>query len=877
MIPDHEVLRRIGGGAYGEVWLARGVTGALRAVKVVWRDDFEDERGFEREFEGILKFEPVSRDHPALMNILHVGRGSGEPPFYYCVMELGDDVRNGREINPIDYEPRTLRGDVRAAAGKPLEVRTCIDVGLRLSEALEHLHEAGLAHRDVKPSNVIFVGGKAKLADIGLVAARGQRTFVGTEGFVPPEGPGSARADVYSLGKVLYECATGMDRLDFPESPDELPQGADLKLWQELNRVICEVCEPHASRRRIQTAAELAEALRTLKRGRRPRLGTRLGTLVTTVLVGVVLLVGGWEALRKSPWGTWINPGRVPVEEPGTPGIGKVRITSYPEGADVFDEDGLRIGTTPTAQMDVAVGERVCVTVRKEGFRPFVIDAIIGSEALEETITLWREMEVYAPPEEGQPWVDHVGMRYQPVNSHHVASSLVPVEIWRQFVDDSGWKGKSGSIELTESGEKVTVAVVAADAAADYCEWMTDEGVRLGYLTEDFLVRPGWEETADLSRLPEEQRAAGMRPFRPVVEPIRYATLVIKTEPAGAEVYIDGVPVGSTAGKLEIGRLRPEVVQVQILLEGYLTKTFQIELGPNQRVERSELLEPNQSVVMTRPWENGLGMRFVPVDKDLMASVWETRVRDYDEYAQKGDGIPPLKPYFEQAPDHPVVYVSRDEAQAFCRWLTSRERNADRITLSHEYRLPTDLEWSLLVGLRDDADATPAERSARAWPSFPWGPGALWPPGPLTGPVGNLADEAALRMPGISPDRVITGYDDGFAATAPVGSFPANSRGLFDLSGNVHEWVSSDYGQRSSLAVLRGGGWNTYEEENLYSGARNTAPPTGHDNIYGFRVMLARVPAEPPPETGDESLFSDGNVDPETGESIETDEESNDG
>jgi hypothetical protein len=53
VIPDHEVLRKVGGGAYGEVWLARGVTGALRAVKVLWREDFEDERSFEREFEGI--------------------------------------------------------------------------------------------------------------------------------------------------------------------------------------------------------------------------------------------------------------------------------------------------------------------------------------------------------------------------------------------------------------------------------------------------------------------------------------------------------------------------------------------------------------------------------------------------------------------------------------------------------------------------------------------------------------------------------------------------------------------------------------------------------------------------------------------------------
>jgi serine/threonine protein kinase/tetratricopeptide (TPR) repeat protein len=303
-VPDYELLQRIGSGAYGEVWLARSkATGALRAAKIVWRHRFEDERPYQREFEGIQKFERISREHPSQLALFHIGRNEAEGYFYY-VMELADAVQNPKSQigNPREsrtpkseetsdneqilarhaaarpgesgvrasdsYAPHTLRADL--AHGR-LPAARVLELGLALAEALAHLHRHGLVHRDVKPSNVIFAHGRPKLADIGLVTdASDTCSIVGTEGYLPPEGPGTPRADLFALGKVLYEAAMGLDRREFPKLPSEIRTWPDKRLVFELNEIVLKCCADD-TRERYQSVEVMQADLLLLSAGRSVR------------------------------------------------------------------------------------------------------------------------------------------------------------------------------------------------------------------------------------------------------------------------------------------------------------------------------------------------------------------------------------------------------------------------------------------------------------------------------------------------------------------------------------------------------------------------------------------------------------------------------
>jgi len=320
-IADHQLIKCIGRGSYGQIWLAQNVFGAYRAVKIVSRASFDSERPYQRELDGLKKFEPVSRLHESQVNVLHVGQGAG---YFYYVMELADDAGATQNINeatgvrlpfenhpasriehPNDYVPHTLKLELQRRGHLPFE--ECVQFGLSLATALEHLHEHGLIHRDIKPSNIIFVSGRPKLADIGLVAnAEATCSFVGTEGYLPPEGPGTIQADVYSLGKVLYEIATGKDRRQFPELPVECAIDMEEKALRELNSIVIKACSPDASLR-YKSALEMRDDLLLLLAGKSVRrthdLERRLKiarqVCVLTVLVLVLGIIPYTIAIRE--------------------------------------------------------------------------------------------------------------------------------------------------------------------------------------------------------------------------------------------------------------------------------------------------------------------------------------------------------------------------------------------------------------------------------------------------------------------------------------------------------------------------------------------------------------------------------------------------
>lgn len=192
-------------------------------------------------------------DHPNIVTVYDFGETEG---FFYLLMEYVDGV------------------NLRAAMGEgQLEAEQALTIVPPICEALEFAHERGIVHRDIKPENLLLgKDGKVKIADFGIAKLMGQKGgddegIVGTPRYMAPEQGKSAkktdhRADIYSLGVVLYEMLTG----EVPRRGDVLPPSRCTGVDAKIDEVVLRALESEPGKR-YQTAGEFATRLEGVPSG----------------------------------------------------------------------------------------------------------------------------------------------------------------------------------------------------------------------------------------------------------------------------------------------------------------------------------------------------------------------------------------------------------------------------------------------------------------------------------------------------------------------------------------------------------------------------------------------------------------------------------
>lgn len=271
----YEIVRKIGGGGMGAVYLAndRNLGGVLRAVKEMVQSYIESDQqdkaisDFKRE--SLLL---TSLDHPAIPTIYDYFFDEKEARFYLVMKYIsGGD----------------LAGRLRSAPEGRIDEKSVTEWAIQIADVLEYLHnhEPPIVYRDLKPANVMIDGntGRVMLIDFGIARWVNKEekgvTAVGTMGYAPPElfsGNVEARSDIYSLGSTMFHLLTGADPqsnplliFDFQKNPR--PRQINSQLSDQIEQILMRSVE-YNSELRFASAAqlgnELKEHLNNLKMGK---------------------------------------------------------------------------------------------------------------------------------------------------------------------------------------------------------------------------------------------------------------------------------------------------------------------------------------------------------------------------------------------------------------------------------------------------------------------------------------------------------------------------------------------------------------------------------------------------------------------------------
>lgn len=384
------------------------------------------------------------------------------------------------------------------------------------------------------------------------------------------------------------------------------------------------------------------------------------------------------------------------------------------------------------------------------------------------------------------------------------------------------------------------------------------------------LFKPGYLEINREVKVQPQQRSELALSLVPNI-----GTIELTVSPADANVAVDGEPRGQGSQSLALSAVPHRIT---VSKSGYQSKSVELTPKPAKKQAVSialltlkeaywktkprsiktstgatlKLFRPQQTFTMGAPRRQpgrraNEVQRQVRLERPFYLGTTEVsngelrRWRDHSSSSIRGNSL--------NMDPQPAVNISWQQAALYCNWLSQQQGLPlfyqvveDRVVgfnwQSQGYRLPTEAEWAWAAKIAPGASSTVPENQNKL---FPW-PSNLYPPSEVTD---NYGDQRGVGIVSFT----MSGYDDGYGVAAPVGSYQPNSKGLYNMSGNVSEWVNDYYDphpnsnqilvdprgpQQGNRHVVRGASWAKGSRSELRLSYRDAGSEGRLD--LGFRI-----------------------------------------